>query len=165
MKLARSYISLFFFTSVAIVLFIASAFENDRVYEKNIFLEDGFWSKTQKIPFEFEITDTNGVYDFHTNLRIAATYPYSNIFILVYAYNPDGRLTKELVEFKLAEDNGKWLGHGLGDVYDYRMINDRFKEVEVKKLGKYRFEFRQMMRTETLRGVKAVGLRVSHHKL
>ncbi len=153
------------FTVVGLILFVASAFENDRVFEKNVYIADGSWAKTLKIPFEFEVSDTTGVYDFHTNIRISATYPYSNIFLLVYAYNPDGRLTKELVEFKLAEDNGKWLGHGLGDVYDYRMIDDKFKEVELKKAGKYRFEFRQMMRTENLHGVKGIGLRVTHKTL
>lgn len=146
-------------------MLIVSGFQNDRIFEKNIFIEDANWSQTQKLPFEFEITDTTGVYDFVTNIRIADNYPYSNIFILVYAYNPEGRLTKQLVEFKLAEDNGKWLGNGIGDLYDYKLVSPSLQQIALKHKGKYRFEFRQLMRTENLKGVLGVGLRVVHRSL
>ena len=64
-------------------------------------------------------------------------------------------VSKLLFDDKTGEPHGN---SGLGDLYDHRLpliLNYQFE-----KSGKYRVKFEQFMRTDTLSGVLAVGLRV-----
>lgn len=145
-----------------LIILLASC-TDDRLFEQNTFIPHQRLEAREKIPFTFEIQDTTALYDIFTNIRITAAYPYSNVFLLVTATNPEGKVFKELVEFTLADVNGKWLGRGLGDIYDYRLLANRFKQMELKKPGTYRFEFEQMMRIKELNGLAALGIRVVKH--
>jgi gliding motility-associated lipoprotein GldH len=136
---------------------------DDRVFEKNEFISADGWPAKEKLVFEFDIKDTLVTYDVLTNIRIASDYPYSNLFLLIFAYNPDGKLNKQLIEYTLADASGKWQGKGLGDLYDYRLQADQLRELDFKKAGKYRFEIRQEMRTDLLKGIMGVGIRVQKH--
>jgi gliding motility-associated lipoprotein GldH len=140
-----------------------SSCTDNRLFEENVFIENNILDTKDKKAFTFEVQDTNALYDIYTNIRITAEYPYSNLFLLVTATNPEGKVSKELVEYTLADVSGKWLGRGLGDIYDYRILHDRLKEVEMKKPGKYKFEFNQVMRVNQLNGVSALGVRVMKH--
>ena len=59
--------------------------------------------------------------------------------------------------------NGKWLGDGLGDIWD---IQCQFKAIRFNKDGLYRFEIEQAMRygelakIDNLPGVMEIGLRI-----
>ncbi len=54
--------------------------------------------------------------------------------------------------------NGKWLGEGLGDIWDNRVLFK--KNVSFPQKGEYRFEFTQAMRLNPLPGVMDVGIRI-----
>ncbi|MBI3235541.1 MAG: gliding motility lipoprotein GldH [Bacteroidetes bacterium] len=136
---------------------------DDRLFEENIFIKDQTLNTKEKLSYSFEVQDTNAHYDVFANIRITSEYPYSNMFLLVTATNPEGKAVKELVEYTLADVSGKWLGRGLGDIYDYRLLHDRLKGLEMKKPGKYTFELNQVMRVDDLKGVSALGLRVVKH--
>jgi gliding motility-associated lipoprotein GldH len=58
----------------------------------------------------------------------------------------------------LADEGGKWLGNGLGDIYDYQF--PVFQKIKFPNSGFYRFELEQNMRDDTLMNVKAVGVRL-----
>ncbi len=134
---------------------------DDRLFEGIHYIENKTWDTNEKIPFEFEVKDTNAVYDMLVNIRISGYYPYSNLFMQVYITDPNGHLTKKLVEYTLAEASGKWVGKGLGDLYDYRLPSPDLNELRIFSIpGKYTVELRQVMRVEKLEGVMGVGIRV-----
>lgn len=149
-----------FFGIALLTLFLFSC-DEDRLYEKNYDFDTRYWPVVEKPEFEFEITDTLLQYNLYCNLRNSLDYPFARIFITYDLKDSAGNvLQKELVQKLLFDDKtGEPMGEsGLGDLYDHRIqlkAGHRFPYA-----GVYKISFEQFMRTDTLRGVLAVGLRV-----
>ena len=94
-------------------------------------------------------------------------YPYSNLWLFINTIDPYGVLNIDTLECVLAKKDGKWIGHGLGDIWD---IQCNFKNYRLKKKGDYVFEIEQAMRygdlakIEKLKGVMGIGLRIEKIK-
>lgn len=138
-----------------------SACDDTRVYEKNRDFDNGHWLVNDTAAFEFEIKDTTQRYHLYCNLRNTVSFPYARLFVNYSLEDSTGRpLQKKLVQtFLFDQHTGKPQGtSGLGDIYDHRVRlagNHRFPYA-----GKYNMRFEQYMRTDTLEGILAVGLRV-----
>lgn len=145
------------FVGVMLLLVLVSC-DPGRVMDENRNIEGNAWYYKNKIPFDVQIKDTTKLYNVLVNMRITADYKYSNMFVLLHTTNPDKKTDQRRVELKLADESGKWLGNGLGDIYDYRQM--AVKKVKFPQTGFYRFELEQNMRDDTLSFVKAVGLRI-----
>lgn len=154
--------SFFGFTALIVILFSC---DESRVYERNVDFNSRQWLISEKPEFEFEISDTLQTYNLFCNVRNSLDYPFARIFVRYYLQDSAGNiLEKELVrQLLFDEKTGKPYGEsGLGDLYDHRipLINNyRFPY-----RGKYRIAFEQFMRTDTLSGVLAVGVRVEYGK-
>lgn len=146
------------FLSLAVFL---SACDNTRVYEKNHDFDSRHWQVNDTTAFEFEIKDTAQRYNLYCNLRNTVSFPYARLFVNYSLEDSTGKpLQKKLVQtFLFDQQTGKPQGtSGLGDIYDHRIRligNHRFPYA-----GKYNMRFEQYMRTDTLEGILAVGLRV-----
>ena len=60
----------------------------------------------------------------------------------------------------MAEDNGRWIGDGLGDIWDYKhqwIIQDNKIFTEP---GNYYFVVNHLMRSDTISGIMDIGLEV-----
>jgi len=91
-------------------------------------------------------------------VRNAAGYQFSNLFIFFTTEMPNGKSERDTVELTLADERGKWLGDGLGDIWDNRILfkkNFRFPEK-----GIYTFKLEQAMRFNPLPQVMDVGIRI-----
>ena len=106
--------------------------------------ENKGWPAKQMINFETEMTDTNQLYDVYINVRNAETYPFKNLFMFLHTTYPDGKTSVDTIECILANEQGKWLGKGLGDLYDNNILFK--KNAHFKHAGKYKFGFEQAMR-------------------
>ncbi len=102
--------------------------------------------------------DTSKAYNIFVNLRISNEYKYSNMFMMMYQTSPSKQVQKERKEFTLADETGRWLGRGLGDLYDYQIVVD--SNAHFTEKGIYRFELEQNMRNDTLMHVKSAGIRI-----
>lgn len=129
-----------------------------RLYEENKTIDQNAWYYKNKMFFDVQVKDTTKVYNVLVNVRVSSEYKYSNIFMLVNAINPDKRSDQRRIEIKLANETGKWLGSGLGDIYDYQF--PAIRKVKFPQSGFYRFELEQNMRDDTLMHVKSAGIRV-----
>lgn len=145
----------------AVIIFCALSCDDERVYENNTDFNSRYWPVSEKPEFEFEIVDTLQTYNLYCNVRNSLDYPYARIFITYYLCDSVGSvLDKNMVQQMLFNDKtGEPLGEsGLGDIYHHRIpikMNHRFEQA-----AKYTVSFEQFMRTDTLSGVLAVGLRV-----
>lgn len=137
---------------------VFTACDPGRVYDENKPITDNNWFYKNRVPFDIQITDTTKLYNVYVNLRITSDYKYSNIFMWLHTINPERKTDQRRIEIRLADDGGKWLGSGLGDLYDYQF--PALQNIKFPSSGFYRFELEQNMRDDTLASVKAVGIRV-----
>lgn len=151
MKLSFLYLIIFY-------LIFFSACDQGRLLDENKNIEGDAWYYKNFIPFDLQIKDTTKFYNVMVNLRISADYKYSNIFMWVHFTSPLKKTDQRRIEIKLADEHGKWLGSGLGDIYDYQF--PVLQKVKFPQSGFYRFELEQNMRDDTLMNVKSIGVRV-----
>lgn len=147
---------------VIICMVIFSSCDPGRLYEENKNIEGKAWYYKNLIPFDMQVKDTTGFYNVYVNVRVDANYKYSNIFMWVHVLNPQRNADKRRIEIKLADERGKWLGSGLGDLYDYQF--PVLQKIKFPQSGFYRFELEQNMRDDTLMHVRAVGVRVEEYQ-
>jgi len=154
-----------FFGFTIITVFLLSC-DEQRVYEKNQDFDSRYWLVSEKPEFEFEISDTLQSYNLYCNVRNSLDYPFARIFITYHLKDSTGSLMdKNLVRALLFDEKtGKPFGDsGLGDLYDHQILLK--KNCRFTRSGKYKVSFEQYMRTDTLAGILAVGLRVEKTSL
>jgi gliding motility-associated lipoprotein GldH len=140
------------------ILLFFTACDSNVVFEDNIKLPDNRWTISNVVKLETEITDTIAPHNIYINVRNAGGYQFSNLFIFLTTQTPTGLKARDTVEITLADESGKWLGDGLGDIWDNRVLfrsNFRFPEK-----GLYKFELEQGMRIDPLPQIMDVGLRI-----
>ena len=138
-----------------------TACDDQRVYEKYVDFEDGYWLVSEKPSFEFSITDTGKKYNIYSNVRNSVSYPWSRLFLNYSLADSTGTLLKKhlMHEFLFDAKSGEPFGSSsVGDIYDHQFL--LLKDYQFQNPGKYTMTFEQYMRTDTLQGVLAVGVRV-----
>ena len=129
------------------------------VFENNIMISPDGWKQDEVFQFEWDITDTISLHNFYVSIRNGEGYQYSNIFLFVSMEFPNGKMSVDTIDCPLADADGHWLGSGLGDLYDNRII---FKErKKFPMAGHYRITIQQAMREENLEEIHDVGFRLS----
>ena len=149
-------------TALLAIIVLLNCCDNSRVYEKNYDFSERHWLVNEKPSFEFTVANDQS-YNLYCNLRNGLTYPYSRIFITYTLKDSVGtELKKEMINsFLFDEKTGKPNGSsGLGDIYDQQFL--LLKDYSFSQPGKYTVQFEQFMRTDTLQGVLAIGLRVEN---
>ncbi|MDP4187483.1 MAG: gliding motility lipoprotein GldH [Bacteroidota bacterium] len=154
-----------FLKKILILAFLSIAFiscDSGQVYEQNIQIPNSSWSRFYKAKFKVSISDTLTSNNLYINIRNSGKYSFNNLFIFIKTIAPSGESIKDTVEIKLADNHGKWLGKGLGDIKFLRVPYK--KNVRFPRPGTYTFEFVQGMRTDNLKDITDIGLRVEKMK-
>lgn len=129
-----------------------------RIYESNISIPRGEWRRENRARFGVEITDTVSLCNVYINVRNNSRYKHSELWLFIDVYSPAGIVNRDTVKIMLADHRGKWLGHGLGDKFDTRIVFR--KNVRFPVSGAYIFEYEQASRDEPLFGIEDIGLRI-----
>lgn len=148
---------------IILIIFSLLSCDSNRIYEKNISIENAVWDLSHKPFFEYNNVDTIYKVNLKANIRHSSSYPYSNLWLFINTIDPTGELKTDTLECVLAQKDGKWLGNGFGDIWD---IQCQFKSYRFRKQGIYTFEVEQAMRhgdlakIEQLPGLMEVGFRI-----
>jgi gliding motility-associated lipoprotein GldH len=121
-------------------------------------LKGSKWPQDSILRFDMTVPDSTKIYNLFLNVRNEGRYPYSNLWLFVKITPPKGQVINDTIELSLANPEGKWLGYGLGDLYDMKYP---YKQATFFPIaGYYRFEVRQGMRTEdgVLKGIHDFGI-------
>ncbi|MDP2723897.1 MAG: gliding motility lipoprotein GldH [Bacteroidales bacterium] len=132
---------------------------SNTIFDQQVVIPDGRWYKNEAVKFEVNIADTLTHYDFDITLRHTTDYRFSNLYIFLITRFPEGKTSRDTIEFKLADPAGKWLGNGWGSTRD-NDINLK-SQMRFPEPGSYQFLILQAMRTDTLKGITDVGLRLT----
>ena len=106
-------------------------------------LPDG-WKKSEPTVFDFESLDTITKRDAYINIRTKNDYPYSNLFLIVKMFPPEGVATVDTLQYQMANADGTMLGTGSTDVKEHKLIWR--KKVVFKKQGVYKIEVKQKIK-------------------
>lgn len=135
-----------------------SSCDSKRVFEEYVPIEQHRWDRKHTVRFDVNISDTIISYNLYLNLRNTGRYPKANLYVFTHITKPNGTVESDTINCVLADETGRWLGSGLGDVFDSQHI---FKSgVQFQHSGTYTFELEQGMRIRSLEGVRDVGIRI-----
>jgi len=148
---------LFIGTVLSLMLFLSSC-DSNRIFEENKELINNCWSSDNIIKFEVDIDSLETPTNFYINIRISEGYPYSNLFLFIKTTFPNGKMANDTLDCILADLNGKWIGSGMGDIYDNQIPFK--KNVLFPEKGKYVFELQHGMRQDIIPLILDVGLRI-----
>ncbi len=137
---------------------VAFSCTNNEIYfkYKNIPLQG--WNKDSICTFEIPVTNTSVNYDVYIKIRNRGEYPHQNLWLFITKITPDSVVSKDTINFYLADQRGKWIGSGVGSVFEMPVIYQQ--NYHFPKVGKYTFEIAQGMRDSILIGINDVGMMV-----
>lgn len=142
-----------------ILLFVGlTSCGKNTVYKEYVDIPSGVWANDNLLEYTFNIEDASQLYEVDIMLRNASLYPYSNIWIFIHQTAPDGSEVVDTLECVLADKEGKWLGDGMGDLWDNEIpwrLNYSFPQT-----GEYTYRIEHGMRLEHLPGIMDVGLSI-----
>jgi gliding motility-associated lipoprotein GldH len=151
----RKLFLLFIFCTLIISF---SSCDRKRIFEQNKEIKNNDWFQDKPLVFQVPIKDTSQVCNVYINVRNAGFYRFSNLYLFINTIFPGGQIQRDTVECTLAAPDGRWLGDGLGDIWDNRIL---FKNnVRFPQPGEYRFELIQAMRVNPLPGIMDAGIRI-----
>jgi gliding motility-associated lipoprotein GldH len=151
---------------ITIVLFLLisffwlSACDENRVYEENQDFGQKVWLVDSVPAFEFEITDPQQPYNIYWNIRNTLNYPFHNLYLTYYLEDTLGRrIATDLHNMLLFDPKtGEPYGSGLGDIFSHQIM--ALPTYKFDSAGIYRIRLQQYMRTDTLKDILSVGVRV-----
>ena len=124
------------------------------------------WDKDSIQNFVFELADTKK-YNTYINLRINKDYPFSNIFLITTLMDSLSVLSKDTLNFKIADKSGKFLGKKRVNIIENSLIHK--EKIELEKNKKYSVSVEHAMRIinkvsglKRLDGVVDVGYKIEN---
>ncbi|NJK87202.1 MAG: gliding motility lipoprotein GldH [Bacteroidales bacterium] len=128
------------------------------VYEKIHTIKGEAWDYTDVLHYDVNVADTAVVYNLLVNVRNSGIYPYSNLYLFITAQAPTGLTVKDTLEIILADQNGKWYGKSIGNIFNHSAFYK--KNIKFPFRGIYMFDIQHAMRDKELKGVSDIGLRL-----
>lgn len=150
----------YIFVGLWITLLSISSCDSNRVFEKNINFENKQWLVDSTPVFQFEIQNPQKAYNIYWNVRNTINYPYQNLYLTYYLEDTLGNLiTTDLNNMQLFHPKtGKPYGDGLGDIFSHQFL--ALPAYTFDSAGTYQFRLEQYMRTDTLKDIVSIGMRV-----
>ena len=121
-------------------------------------MPDNKWEMNNIVKLDAEIKDTTSLHNIYINIRNAGGYQFSNLYLFLTTGTPQGEEARDTLELTLADDHGKWLGDGSGDIWDNRILFKR--KFRFPEAGVYHFELQQAMRVNPLLQIMDAGMRI-----
>lgn len=102
--------------------------------------------------------DTLNKYNIFLTVRNASSYDFNNLYLFIDIKTPMKFTERDTMECVLADAEGKWLGDGLGDIWDNKILFK--KNIKFQKPGTYEFVISQAMRVDSLPMIMDAGLSI-----
>ena len=129
------------------------------VFEEYKGFKNQQWNTDSLVKFKYLITDTITPHKLILKIRHSIDYEFQNLFLFIYSES-----SKDTIELLIADNRGKWLGNGIGDIREVEII------IENKKIYKHKehqsLTIEQAMRygsnpaIKNLKYIDAVGVTV-----
>jgi len=141
------------------ILLLCSACDTQTIYDQTLTIPDESWPSTMPAYFDVEVADTLTFNTLYLNISNTVSYKYQNIYFFVTLLLPNGQVARDTVNIALANNYGEWYGKGMGRTKTLQLpyrTNFLFPYT-----GAFKFYIEQAMRDDTLKGIKAIGLKIA----
>jgi gliding motility-associated lipoprotein GldH len=129
------------------------------VYDENLTIPEEAWLSTMPAYFNVEVDDTLTYHTLYLKISNMVNYQYQNIYFFVTLFLPNGQVARDTVNCDLANSYGEWYGAGMGKTKTLQVpyrTNFLFPYT-----GTYKFYIEQAMRDDTLKNIKAIGMKIA----
>ena len=151
----------FFLPLIGLIVFFTSC-NTGVIFDENINVDEHGWYKNDLARFDVKIEDSISVFNYYLNLRHSVDYRYNNLFVFMKTTYPNGNVSRDTIEFVLADKSGKWFGKGWGKIKDNSIL--LVEGIKFPLTGSYTFQLQQAMRVDTLKGISDIGIRIEQSK-
>jgi gliding motility-associated lipoprotein GldH len=141
-----------------VLMSLLTACTENVIFDSSKEIPGGGWKSTDIVKFAVPIIDTLQPCNVYFNVRNKTDYGFSNLFLFMKTFYPNGKISIDTIECLLADNEGKWLGRRRNGRVDNRILFR--KSIRFTMRGNYSFEFEQAMRTEELSGIENFGIRI-----
>lgn len=148
--------------AVLLILLGTVACSRNNIYFEFQSVNPEAWSKDSLYTFRVEVQEAAVPYDIYIYTRNTPAYPNQNLWLFLTELTPDSTLTADTIEFYLADQRGRWLGTGMGALKEMPVLYRQ--EVYFDKPGTYVYTIGHGMRTDPLKGINDLGMRVERKK-
>jgi gliding motility-associated lipoprotein GldH len=128
-------------------------------FEKNISIPGHAWSNQFQPTINFSIEDTISSYRIFIVIRHSDAYRYKNIWMNIGVQPPGDSTYYNRRNLTLANDSKGWLGSGMDDIYEHRILLNA-QPYKFPRKGSYQFILQQIMREDPLENVLDAGIRI-----
>lgn len=150
--------SVWYFLIIVICCLFFTACEKGVIFEATEDIPNATWGYEQKLPFEFEVTDTSKTYQVFLEISHSGDFAYQNCYVQITTLFPNGEENKQPVSLELAGQSGIWNGKCNGNTCQLEIplqAKARFKHI-----GKHSIAIEQFMRVNPLPGIENIGLKI-----
>ena len=135
--------------------------ESNPLYIKYNSLNGG-WLKDSVQHFSFPNGDKSMLTSSYLMLRVNQKYRYNNIFVIITVTNSNGIISRDTIEYKVADNFGKFIGSKMINIYELSLLHK--KGIQLMPKENYFINVEHAMRNadetvgvERLEGVLDVG--------
>ena len=154
---------LFGLIALSVLCVTASCSENDFFNEYQS-VQNG-WNKEDLKRYDFESLDTISEYKSYINIRTNSEYPFSNLFLIVKMFPPEGKAVVDTLQYQMTNPDGSMLGSGFTDIKEHKLVWR--EQLQLKKQGVYKIEIEHAIRKvneikgeAVLNGITEIGLQI-----
>ena len=131
---------------ILLFAFVAFSCQQNKPFDRYTSIANS-WDKQQTISYDFIAPDSINPYDLFINLRTTPDYKFSNLFLVVELNYPNGKVTKDTLEYQMAKPSGELLGTGFTSVKEHKLWYKGHEAPFVfAEKGTYKIHIQQAMR-------------------
>ena len=146
---------------ICLILICIVSCESNPLYIKYNSLNGG-WLKDSVQHFSFPNGDKSILANSYLMLRVNQKYRYNNIFVIITVTNSNGIISRDTIEYKVADNFGKFIGSKRINIYELSLSHK--KGIQLMPKENYFINVEHAMRNtdetvgvERLEGVLDVG--------
>jgi gliding motility-associated lipoprotein GldH len=147
---------------ILLVTLLVGACQTIDLYEQTTTYPEHQWSSKQVNQYQFNIADSNALYNMYFVVRHHNAYHYKNIWLQVTTQAAGDSVQKQTININLADDMKGWMGTGMDDIYDHRVVMNS-QPLKLPK-GIFKISVQQIMREDPLQNILTTGVRVEKAK-
>lgn len=148
--------------TLLLLLIILTACDSNTMYHSYLHLPQKGWGKSDTLIFKAPITDSLSTFRISVEVRNRDDYPYGNLYLFISHNTQDSTVfVTDTIEYTLADKSGKWMGTGLGNLYQ---SSKSYTFIAPGRSGNLTFRVSHGMRDNSLIGINDIGIEIKKKK-